>query len=98
MDVPNHRAGLYSPPEIFGICILPRPTASSNSSHLESCDRPAHTAAKEADDTRPAKMRPLTETETKVVFDKLATFCGQSLKQLIAPEADGDRYVFRSTR
>lgn len=41
-------------------------------------------------------MRPLTESETKVVFDKLATFCGQSLKQLIAPEADGDRYVFRS--
>lgn len=41
-------------------------------------------------------MRPLTESETKVVFDKLATFCGQSLKQLIAPDTDGDRYVFRS--
>ena len=41
-------------------------------------------------------MRPLTESETKVVFEKLATFCGQSLKQLIAPDAEGDRYVFRS--
>lgn len=39
-------------------------------------------------------MRPLTEPETKVVFDKLANYCSD-LKSLIAPLDDGDRYVFR---
>lgn len=39
-------------------------------------------------------MRPLTEPETKVVFDKLANYC-TDLKTLIAPLDDGDRYVFR---
>ncbi|KAK1826921.1 hypothetical protein QBC39DRAFT_363142 [Podospora conica] len=39
-------------------------------------------------------MRPLTEPETKVVFDKLANYC-TDLKTLIAPLEDGDRYVFR---
>jgi hypothetical protein len=39
-------------------------------------------------------MRPLTEPETKVVFDKLANYC-TDLKSLIAPLDDGDRYVFR---
>jgi 60S ribosome subunit biogenesis protein NIP7 len=39
-------------------------------------------------------MRPLTEPETKVVFDKLANYM-TDLKSLIAPLDDGDRYVFR---
>lgn len=43
-------------------------------------------------------MRPLTETETKTLFDKLANYTGASLKQLIAPREDGDRYVFRLHR
>ncbi|RYO75606.1 hypothetical protein DL766_004248 [Monosporascus sp. MC13-8B] len=43
-------------------------------------------------------MRPLTEPETKVLFDKLANYTGSSLKNLIAPlddSPDADRYVFR---
>ncbi|KAK7746155.1 ribosome biosynthesis protein nip7 [Diatrype stigma] len=43
-------------------------------------------------------MRPLTETETKTLFDKLANYTGSSLKNLIAPlddSPDADRYVFR---
>lgn len=46
-------------------------------------------------------MRPLTETETKTLFDKLANYTGSSLKNLIAPlddSADADRYVFRLVR
>ncbi|KAK3333521.1 60S ribosome subunit biogenesis protein NIP7 [Cercophora scortea] len=39
-------------------------------------------------------MRPLTEEETKVVFDKLASYTSD-LKSLIAPLDDGDRFVFR---
>ncbi|CCC13975.1 hypothetical protein QBC45DRAFT_404481 [Copromyces sp. CBS 386.78] len=39
-------------------------------------------------------MRPLTETEQKTVFEKLANYC-TDLKSLIAPLDDGDRYVFR---
>ncbi|KAI0015933.1 60S ribosome subunit biogenesis protein NIP7 [Xylariomycetidae sp. FL0641] len=43
-------------------------------------------------------MRPLTEQETKVLFEKLANYTGNSLKDLIAPlddSPDSDRYVFR---
>lgn len=43
-------------------------------------------------------MRPLTETETKTLFEKLANYTGSSLKNLIAPLDDSpnaDRYVFR---
>ncbi|KAK8088712.1 60S ribosome subunit biogenesis protein NIP7 [Apiospora hydei] len=43
-------------------------------------------------------MRPLTEEETQTVFAKLASICGNSLKNLIAPidnSPTADRYVFR---
>lgn len=43
-------------------------------------------------------MRPLTETETQTLFQKLAHYTGNSLKNLIAPLDDSpnaDRYVFR---
>ncbi|KAH9900489.1 60S ribosome subunit biogenesis protein NIP7 [Xylariomycetidae sp. FL2044] len=40
-------------------------------------------------------MRQLTEPETKTLFEKLANYTGDSLKQLIAPLDNGDRYVFR---
>ena len=43
-------------------------------------------------------MRPLTEQETKTLFEKLANYTGTSLKNLIAPLDDSpnaDRYVFR---
>ncbi|KAI0480683.1 60S ribosome subunit biogenesis protein NIP7 [Xylariaceae sp. FL0804] len=43
-------------------------------------------------------MRPLTEPETKTLFEKLANYTGNSLKDLIAPLGDSatsDRYVFR---
>lgn len=40
-------------------------------------------------------MRPLTEQETKVLFTKLANYTGNSLKNLIAPLSDGDRFCFR---
>ncbi|KAI2630714.1 60S ribosome subunit biogenesis protein NIP7 [Hypoxylon sp. NC1633] len=46
-------------------------------------------------------MRPLTEQETKVLFEKLANYTGSSLKNLIAPlddSPDADRYVFRLNR
>ncbi|KAL7626871.1 ribosome biosynthesis protein nip7 [Parahypoxylon ruwenzoriense] len=46
-------------------------------------------------------MRPLTEQETKVLFEKLANYTGSSLKNLIAPLDDSpnaDRYVFRLNR
>ncbi|KAI0386274.1 60S ribosome subunit biogenesis protein NIP7 [Hypomontagnella submonticulosa] len=46
-------------------------------------------------------MRPLTEPETKVLFEKLANYTGSSLKNLIAPLDDSpnaDRYVFRLNR
>ncbi|KAJ8122570.1 hypothetical protein ONZ43_g1270 [Nemania bipapillata] len=42
-------------------------------------------------------MRPLTEQETKILFEKLANYTSD-LKPLIAPlsdAADADRYVFR---
>lgn len=44
------------------------------------------------------KMRPLTEVETKTLFEKLAAYTGNSLKNLIAPLDNGpnaDRNVFR---
>ncbi|KAF3039840.1 ribosome biosynthesis protein nip7 [Didymella pomorum] len=41
-------------------------------------------------------MRPLTEPETKVLFEKLATYCGKGISNLIADPAGGnDRNVFR---
>jgi 60S ribosome subunit biogenesis protein NIP7 len=41
-------------------------------------------------------MRALDEAQTKTLFDKLAQYCGTSLKELIAPIDDsGDRFVFR---
>lgn len=47
----------------------------------------------------PSSMRPLTESETKTLFDKLANYTGRSLTNLIAPassdSAASDRYVFR---
>jgi 60S ribosome subunit biogenesis protein NIP7 len=41
-------------------------------------------------------MRPLTEPETKVLFEKLATYCGKGISNLIAdPSGGNDRNVFR---
>jgi 60S ribosome subunit biogenesis protein NIP7 len=41
-------------------------------------------------------MRPLTEPETKTLFEKLATYCGKGIANLIADPAGGnDRNVFR---
>lgn len=43
-------------------------------------------------------MRPLTKEETQTLFAKLAVFCGGSLKDLITPLDNGDRFVFRLSR
>lgn len=40
-------------------------------------------------------MRPLTEEETRTVFEKIANYTGSSLKNLIAPLPNGDRFVLR---
>ena len=41
-------------------------------------------------------MRPLTEPETKTLFEKLASYCGKGIANLIADPAGGsDRNVFR---
>ncbi|KAH6877540.1 ribosome biosynthesis protein nip7 [Alternaria novae-zelandiae] len=41
-------------------------------------------------------MRPLTEPETKTLFEKLATYCGKGISNLIAdPTGGSDRNVFR---
>lgn len=49
-------------------------------------------------------MRPLTDTETKTLFEKLANYTGRSLNNLLTdtapsstskPNAQPDRYVFR---
>jgi 60S ribosome subunit biogenesis protein NIP7 len=41
-------------------------------------------------------MRPLTEPETKVLFEKLATYCGKGISNLISESGpEGDRHVFR---
>jgi hypothetical protein len=46
--------------------------------------------------THTYKMRPLTEPETKVLFEKLATYCGKGISDLIAdPSGGSDRNVFR---
>jgi hypothetical protein len=46
--------------------------------------------------THTFKMRPLTEPETKVLFEKLATYCGKGISNLIADPSGGtDRNVFR---
>lgn len=42
------------------------------------------------------KMRPLTEPETKTLFEKLASYCGKGISNLIAdPSGGSDRNVFR---
>lgn len=47
----------------------------------------------------PADMRPLTEAETRTLFQKLADYTGRSLNNLIAPSAtsgeSAHRFVFR---
>jgi hypothetical protein len=44
----------------------------------------------------PDTMRPLTEPETKTLFEKLATYCGKGISNLIAdPSGGNDRNVFR---
>ncbi|KAF2721653.1 60S ribosome subunit biogenesis protein NIP7 [Polychaeton citri CBS 116435] len=45
-------------------------------------------------------MRPLTDTETKTLFEKLANYTGRSLSSLLTdglplPKGETDRYVFR---
>lgn len=48
-------------------------------------------------------MRPLTDKETEVLFNKLASYCGSALKTLIAPPSpltnssdhQNGRFVFR---
>lgn len=41
-------------------------------------------------------MRPLTEPETKTLFEKLATYCGKGIANLIDdPASKDDRMVFR---
>jgi 60S ribosome subunit biogenesis protein NIP7 len=40
-------------------------------------------------------MRPLTDTETQTMFAKLANYTGRSLNQIIQPDGDDQRYVFR---
>ena len=44
-------------------------------------------------------MRPLTEEETKTLFDKLANYTGRSLNNLISPPSSdsspSERFVFR---
>ena len=41
-------------------------------------------------------MRPLTEPETKTLFEKLATYCGKGIANLIDdPTSKDDRMVFR---
>ncbi|OCK82896.1 60S ribosome subunit biogenesis protein NIP7 [Lepidopterella palustris CBS 459.81] len=42
-------------------------------------------------------MRPLTETETKTLFEKLANYTGRSLTHLVSDPSSNstDRYVFR---
>jgi 60S ribosome subunit biogenesis protein NIP7 len=41
-------------------------------------------------------MRPLTEPETKTLFEKLATYCGKGIANLIDdPTSKNDRMVFR---
>jgi 60S ribosome subunit biogenesis protein NIP7 len=39
-------------------------------------------------------MRPLTEQELKTLVEKLATYCGKGIQNLIA-DGTADRHVFR---
>lgn len=39
-------------------------------------------------------MRPLTETELKTLVEKLATYCGKGIQNLIS-DGTADRHVFR---
>ncbi|KAJ9155074.1 60S ribosome subunit biogenesis protein NIP7 [Pleurostoma richardsiae] len=43
-------------------------------------------------------MRSLDEKEMKTMMAKLASYTGSSLKNIVAPLPDGDRYVFRMIR
>ncbi|KAF9737007.1 ribosome biosynthesis protein nip7 [Paraphaeosphaeria minitans] len=40
-------------------------------------------------------MRPLTEPETKTLFEKLAGYCGKGIQDLITAGGADDRHVFR---
>ncbi|KAF1961901.1 60S ribosome subunit biogenesis protein-like protein NIP7 [Byssothecium circinans] len=40
-------------------------------------------------------MRPLTEPETKTLFEKLAAYCGKGIQDLITAGDANDRHVFR---
>ncbi|KAF1972340.1 60S ribosome subunit biogenesis protein-like protein NIP7 [Bimuria novae-zelandiae CBS 107.79] len=40
-------------------------------------------------------MRPLTEPETKTLFEKLAAYCGKGIQDLITAGGADDRHVFR---
>ncbi|CAI6334519.1 unnamed protein product [Periconia digitata] len=40
-------------------------------------------------------MRPLTEPETKTLFEKLAAYCGKGIQDLITAGGTDDRHVFR---
>ncbi|KAF2634297.1 60S ribosome subunit biogenesis protein-like protein NIP7 [Massarina eburnea CBS 473.64] len=40
-------------------------------------------------------MRPLTEPETKTLFEKLAAYCGKGIQDLITAGGAEDRHVFR---
>lgn len=40
-------------------------------------------------------MRPLTEPETKTLFEKLAAYCGKGIQDLITAGSADDRHVFR---
>jgi 60S ribosome subunit biogenesis protein NIP7 len=64
--------------------------------------QPSTTRTPHTNSNNTAIMRPLTDTETKTLFDKLANYTGRSLTNLLtdtAPAANGkgsgDRYVFR---
>jgi hypothetical protein len=66
---------------------LPRSFATAHRHRL--LNNPPHT-------TLHYNMRPLTEPETKVLFEKLATYCGKGISNLIAdPTGGNDRNVFR---
>lgn len=69
------------------------------SSELHSSDQAITDVDKDANIL---KMRPLTDTETKTLFDKLANYTGRSLNNLLTSTASApnsskteDRYVFR---
>jgi len=64
--------------------------------HLQQCAPPYNQINLISNCSILAKMRPLTEVETKTLFEKLATYCGKGISNLIAdPSSKSDRYVFR---